>query len=261
MPTDVEADWNIHYFYNIEEIQKDFASDKQLQRVTVMNKDILVNPEVLLKTKTGTTSSTSLHATYGTTALYVRYEDPNNILLSETARTNTGISFSVNSGAAYTLKFYGCKHKNPITYERWAEKGNCANIKKNDGQTYKLINPVLSASQASALAGYMMAQYGEPAKAITLSMKSNPYLELNDNVLVYDLYTYTDDIYIINSIKESWNDPSLVDSLELKDRGLNLGSFIWDRNGWDEGLNDLNWDTGLVFDQDIRIGLSDTASY
>jgi hypothetical protein len=259
IPTDVEADWTAHYFLNIEDVQKNFSSDKQLQRVTVMNKDVVVEPETLLKTLSGT-SSAALSATYPP-SVYVRYTDPNSVLLTESARSNTGVHFTATPGMPFTVRVYGCRPKNAITVEKWAERGHARNIIRNDGQTHKIINPVVSQDQALALAGYIIGQYGEPAKAVSLSLRSNPYLELNDNVLVFDRFTNTDDIFILNSIKETWNDPGLVDSLELKDRGFDLGAFTWDRHGWDTGANDIKWDTGFVFDQDLDIGGSDPTEY
>jgi hypothetical protein len=261
LPTDKEADWSAHYFYNIESVQKGFDSDRQLQRITTMNKSILVKQEELLKQYNATASSPSLHLTYGSAALYVRYTNSTGTINSETARANTSIDFSVNSGDAYNVRVYGCKPKNAIANEIWSELGNSDNILKNNGSTYKRVNPFMSQSMADAFCSYMIGINADPRKKITLTMVSNPYLELNDKVVVFDLYTYTDDIYNLVSITENWNNPALKDTLVLKDANINIDNFIWDRNGIHPGLNDLKYDTGLVWDQNMTIGGSDTNTY
>ena len=84
-------------------------------------------------------------------------------------------------------------------------------------------------------------------------MVSNPYLELNDKVVVYDKYTYTDDLFILSEIKEDWREPALKDTLVFKDSGLVLDPFIWDRNGIEPGINDIGYDRGFVWDQALPI--------
>lgn len=258
IPTATEqADYSISYFPNIENISKNFDSDKQLQRITALNKDVIVNSETLIRTLSGTATSSS----WGTGALYVRYVDNVGNLASETGRTNTAIDFTFSGTASHNVSIYGCFPKNAITNEVWAERGNALNVVNNDGQTYKVINPLLSQGLCNSLVDYMIDLWGEPAKKIELTMQTNPYLELNDSVVVFDKYTYTDDIYLINEIQESWTEPVLKDTIILSDRGVELGQFIWDRNGVTEGNNDLSYDFGFVWDQDLEIGTSDSNIY
>jgi len=250
VPTDIEADWSIHYFFNIESISKNFDSDKQLQRVTLLNKDIIVDSEVKIKNLSGTAGA-SLHATLGDDYLYVRYTDTADVISSETNRSNTAVDFGMNSGSGYSINLYGCTPKNAITNEIWSERGNSDNSKNNNGATYKRINPFMSQDMADDFTDYMIDLNGDPKKKVTVKLNPNPFIELNDNLLIFDLYTYTDDIYNVQSIKESWRDPELKHTLTLKDRGFNLGAFKWDRNGFNSGINDLNYDKGFVWDQDL----------
>jgi hypothetical protein len=261
--TTQQPDWVTHYVYNIESVSKNFDSDSQLQRCTVMNKDITVNSEITLGNFTGTTSSTSLHLTYGTTALYVRYTDTNSVINSETSRTNTSIDFSVNSGAAYNIDVLGCHPKNLGSGVIWAESGNSNNILNNNGSTYKRVNPFMDSSKALAFANYIIGRNAEPKQTITIQQEVNPLLELGvDNVLIFDKFTYTDSIYGPQSISESWNNPSLKETIKFKDRGFDLGRFIYDRNGFITGNNDLKYDIGLVYDQDIAVNATgDSTDY
>ena len=91
----------------------------------------------------------------------------------------------------------------------------------------------------------------------------NKSLELNDKILVFDKYTYTDDLYHLKEIKETWNNGNIKDTLILEDSGINLGDFIWDRNGHLSGVNDLQYDIGLVWDQDLKLNatLGDETNY
>jgi len=262
VPTDVEADWMTHYRYNIESIDKSFDSDKQLQRITAVNKDIIVNSEALLKTVTGTISTYgNLTATYSD-ALYIRYDDNNSNILTESARTNGSVSFTMTAGA-YDIDIYGCTPKNAITDEIWSEFGNSDNLINNKGSTFKKINPMLNQTASDAYVKYMIATNADPKKSITLSQVPNPLTELGkDKWVIFDRYTYTDDLYIPQQINEIWNmDSGLKETVTLKDSGDDLSNFIWDRNGIQSGLNDLKYDIGLVWDQDIAIGVSDTTDY
>jgi hypothetical protein len=259
VPTDVEADYVIDWRYNIEGIAKNFNADKQLQRITVLNKDTVPAVETLLRTLSGTGSSGS--SSWSTGALFVRYVDNNGNLATETARSNTGVSFTFSDTGARDVDIYGCFPRNAVTNEVWGERGNALNITSNEGATYKLVNPFLSKSQCQALAEKLVDLWEEPQKNIELSMNPNPYLELIDNVMVFDRFTYTDDIYQIREVKESWNQGNLKDNISLVSRGFDLGAFEWDRNGLTAGINDLNYDKGFVFDQDLEIGGEDLVTY
>jgi hypothetical protein len=254
------SDFTIDYFSNIESISKSFDYDKQLQRITVCNKDVVVGEEELLKSVAIVSPSYPLTITWGTVAMYVRYEGVANPQTFETARTHKSLTFN-GIGATFVLDIYGCPIKNGVADEIWAERGNYNNTIKKDGQTYKTVNPMFDQDKCDALAEYMTDQWEDPAKKITLSMRSNPYMELNDSALVFDRYTYTDDIFVINEISESWNDPELKDSLTLADSGNNFGDVIYDKNGLTEGSSDLDYDKGVYWDMDLKIGGSDTTIY
>lgn len=261
--TDQQPDWVTHFRYNIESVSKSFDSDAQLQRCTVMNKSITVNSEITLGSFTGTASSSSLHLTYGTAALYVRYADNNSIISAEAGRTNTAIDFSVNSGSAYDITVYGCTPKNLEAGVIWAEAGNSNNIKDNNGSTYKRVNPFMDYDKALAFADYLINRNADPKYTMSIRQEVNPLLELGtDNIVVYDKYTYTDSIYGPLSISENWSNPSLKETIKFIDRGFDLGAFIWDRNGFLTGTNDLKYDIGLVWDMDIPVNNTyDPAEY
>jgi hypothetical protein len=256
-PTGTEPDFNIHYFYNIESIDKNSDSDKQLQRVTMLNKSLVVNKEALLKSYSGT--GTDIQLTYAT-AIYVRYTDDNGAITTEDARTNQSIDFTC-SGSTADIKVYGCTPKNAITDEVWAERGNAENVINNNGSTYRRVNPLFDQTMCDDFVNYLIGFYGDPYNKITLTMNPNPYLELNDKCLVFDLYTYTDKVYGITAIKETFNDPAVKQNITLQDRGFDLGAFIWDKNGYKAGINDLKYDNGFVWDQNLKIGSSDSTDY
>ncbi len=255
--TDVEADYVVDYRYNIESIQKNFNADKQLQRITVLNKEISVNSERLLGNITGTASG----ASWASGALYVRYVDNVGNVASETSRTVTSLGLSFSGTASRDVDIYGAPYRSLKSWNVLSENGNAMNLLNSDGVTYKLINPFISQVQAVALATKLLTTWQEPQKKIQLTMSSNPYLEMNDNCMIFDLFTYTADIYQIREIKESFNDPSLKDSMTFLSRGFTLPSLIYDANGVDEGINDIKYDKGFTYDQELGIGIEDDRTY
>ena len=250
IPTATEADFLAHYYFHIESATKDLDSDKQLQRVTALNKDIIVNPESLLKSVSGGATA-SLTVTYSD-ALYVRYEDNNNTILSETGRTNGSVSFSMTA-AAYNIDVYGCTPKNAITNEVWAERGNSDNIKNNDGNTYKSKNAFFDSNNAQKYCDYLISRRGNPAKRVELSMLKNPLSELDDNFLVFSRETSDNTLFTLSKITENWNNPEMKHNMTLIDSGVVFTNFDWDRNGTFEGVNDLKYDTSQIWDYALGI--------
>ena len=254
VPTATEADTLIHYFFNIEDIKKDFDSDRQLQRVTATNKNFIVNAETLLKNVSGTATAT-LGITYGTSAAYVRYTGNTDTILSEVGRTNSGLTLSLNSGNTYDINVYG----NPIKSGqniRYAERGHAQNILKKEGNTLTKSNPFFSQAMADEYVSYIIGRFGNPAFRIDLSMVANPFFELDDNVLVFDKDTFTTTIFGLRTINETWENPALKQSLTLIDKGIKFDNFIWDRGTSfmldnTDLTNMLKYDTGLVWDYDL----------
>jgi hypothetical protein len=238
---------------------KSTDSDKQIQRVTALNKNITVNAEATLAIYTGTTdTSTSFHATYSSAALYVRYEDDNGVILSEDARGNTGITFSTRVSKPYTIRIFGCTPKNAITDEVWSERGNSDNILNNDGNTYKKTNILFTQTACDDYTDYVIAKFGQPASKVSYTQWANPFMNINDNCFFYDTDTSTNNILNVVSIKESWNPPALNEMVELIDTGDVLTGVSWDRNGVLVGINDLKYDSGVIWDMDVPFSQTGT---
>jgi hypothetical protein len=286
--TDVEADWVAHYFYNVEKSSMRNESDKQIQRITVLQKQFVTSPELTIATFTGSTTgsasfiypsaayytggnwTSSTNAT-GVTSnndfLYVRYIDNNSSgtfgkIDTELDRSNNSIrlSFTGATGGSYPYNFtvLGGAPKKSSGYV-YAERGNAKNILNNEGSTYKRVNEFLNATTAKAFADYYIGYAGDPKKVVNVDMVANPLLELNDNLMNISQWLFDDTIYGLSEINESWNEPSLRHSLKLRDRGFNLDNFIWDRPILSDfhqqlteldALNFLKWDIGLIWDQD-----------
>jgi len=286
VPTDVEADWTMHYKFNIESLSKSEDSSKQLQRMTVLPTNISVSPEVTIGSFTGTsTSNGTITINYGTfarydgssqftsatgssgqaNAIFVRYETTGTI--TEVDRRQTGLTFTTATSSAYSITVLGCapKLKTNLSY---AECGNADNIINSKGSTYKRINPFITDTAAmQELCDYAIGLNGDPKKTIDAKMRANPLSELNDNWMVFSKYDYTDDIYGLIEIKETWSNPGLEQSIRLRERGFDLGVFVWDRLDIDHdkpfvNINRLKYDTGFVWDQDIAVNATfDSANY
>ena len=260
IPTSTEADFLAHFHFNIEEIQKDLDSSKQLQRITALNKNIIVNEESLLKSATGGATS-SLTITYSD-ALYVRYEDNNNRILSEQDRTNGSLTLSLSTAGAYDIDVYGNTPKNAITNEKWAERGNSGNIINNDGYTHKTLNEYFNGTLAKAYCDYTINKFQDPSKRVRYLQVPNPLIELDDNGLVFARETSDDTIYGVTAISEQWSNPGLKADYTLIDKGVTLTNYVWDRNGYNDGTNDFKYDTGLIYDFDLGFNAtSDSFDY
>lgn len=230
---------------------KSTDSDKQVQRVTMTNKNIVVNAESTLATYTGTTTNPGLlYATYSSASLYVRYEDDNDVILTEYYRSNTAVRFTTKNTQPYTIRIYGCTAKNAITDEVYAERGNSDNIISNSGSTYKKTNSLFTQTACDKFVDYVITTFGEPQKTAKYSQWSNPFMVINDNVSFFDKDTSSNSIFNITGINESWNPPALNESVSLQDTGLSLTGLTWDMNGMSAGIDDLRMDSGFVYDQD-----------
>jgi hypothetical protein len=257
VPSREEVDFVVNANVNIlGNATKSTDSDKQIQRITMLNKNITVNAESTLATYTST-STASLYATYAQ-ALYVRYEDDNDIILTESYRSNTAVRFTTKVSKPYTIRIMGCTPKNAITDEVYAVRGNSNNIIANDGTTYKNTNALFNQDACNEYCDYVINTFGDPQKTVNYKQWSNPFMELNDNVSFFDKDTSSNSIFNITSINESWTPPALNETVKLQDTGTLLTNMVWDRNGMSKGLNDLRMDTGVVWDMDRQF--SDTSA-
>ena len=280
--TDVEADWTAHYKYNIENLSKSENSKSQLQRATIRDTSFQVSPEATIGNFTGTSTSNGTisisyaafagynsadsYVTGGTAggqtssqanAIFVRYINNGSASFTESARTQTGLTLISATSTPYDISVLGCAPivKSNLTY---AEKGNADNIINAKGSTYTRSNPFLPVGIMGGFVNRIMDNNGDPKKFITLDMVANPMTELRDNWMIISKYDYTDDIYGVVSITENWKNPSLKQTVTLKERGFDLGAFQWDRglkadfdNAPVRTVNTLKWDTGFIWDQDF----------
>lgn len=285
IPTDVEADWALHYHYNIENESRSLESDKQIQRITAMPKQFFTGSEMTIGNPFGSgvlsatitfnnayydSSNNLTSAVTGTTDndfAYVRYID-NNLtaatgakISAELDRTNNTIRFQFDSTAGYNVTILGCAPKKKNTYV-WAERGNSDNIVNGNGSTYKNVNEFFTATTAKAYCDYFIDLAGDPKQAVTVECVANPFLQLNDNIMNISQYIYDQNIYGLVGIDEEWSDPALKHKYKMRERGFDLGAFIFDRgfdnlNGYtynwnaSSNVNALKYDTGFIWDMDI----------
>ena len=88
-------------------------------------------------------------------------------------------------------------------------------------------------------------------------MLKNPLSELDDNFLVFSLETSDNTLFKLSKITEKWTNPGMKHSMTLIDSGVLFTNFIWDRNGYNTGIEDNKYDTSLIWDYDL--GLNATA--
>jgi hypothetical protein len=134
---------------------------------------------------------------------------------------------------------------------------NYENMTNDKGVTSRLIIPlVISDAECYSIASSLTSLYGDPileAKGLTW-----PYMNLlytiNDLMLLWRRYQFTDDLYYITTIKHHWDKDEDNTSFDLEDSGndfSDLGSFIYD--------DIMDYDKGYLYDMGISSPLSTDA--
>ena len=223
-----------------------------------------MDAEVNLDSATYTTTGTktlSWSDTYGgQTAEAKRYQVTVNsgdavVTLNDVQPTN--ISFVITgSSIDVSIGVWGNRWNTEPSFE--GEYISHTNMTNNKGITSRIINPlVISDAECHDIAEGFIDDYG------TVNFETNnvkwPYLnlmpEINDMQLLWSRWTYTDDLYYINSISYHWDNsrtPSDSTDFKLDDSGLNfsdVSSFIYD--------DIIDYDTGYVYDMAHGVGATE----
>jgi hypothetical protein len=131
------------------------------------------------------------------------------------------------------------------------------NAKTGDGMTHKIINRLCQDDdECKDLAEGIIAQYGAPKYEIKVRIPANPLIEVGDNVLMWERYSNTRNIFRIDEINTMYQSAgaSMYQHLILTDTGAAFSSFDWDDGG--------DWDVGDLWDQDLAVNVtSDPNTY
>uniref|UniRef100_A0A6M3LZI6 Tail protein n=1 Tax=viral metagenome TaxID=1070528 RepID=A0A6M3LZI6_9ZZZZ len=270
--TPTEADWQLHYIYNLISLDKRYVSNKLLQRVTVLTKDHTVDPESQLATDTYTEELTDEELTWSNDSMYLRIETSGNgtFVLKSIDLNGKKIVFDVEYESTATeidldVTVYGDEHRAGFTgYFGEAQKQvNATNV---EGFTNKIINRLCqSDAECTDIAEGLIAKYGDPKFQLTATIPCNPLLEIGDKILVWEKYSNSKSIFIIDEIRIEYSadGASMMQTLILTDTGVDdTASFIWDKNGADAGASDRKLDVGTLWEQDLGVSVTeDTTDY
>lgn len=268
--TVTSADWIADYRDTMLSIDKSYVSDKLIQRVTVLNQDEIVDPEIQLATDTYITAQNDTDLSWSNDSMYLRIVITGDDIFTlnyidlAAKKINFDITPVASAGCNTTVTIYGDELKNARTYY-FGESVYVANQTNSDGFTQKIINRLCqSDADCRALAEGIVSRFGNPNFQVSVKLPCNPLLELGDRVLLWEKYTYSNTIYRIDaiSIDYSADGASFYMTLTLTDLGYGITNFIWDANGVNAGANDLSYDSGLLWDQDLGVtALEDTTDY
>lgn len=270
--TTLTPSWQLDYRRNMLSINKEYESDKLLQRITVFSKNHTTETESQLASQTYTSIQNDTDLSWANESVYKRLVVTVNSgdgVFTLNSTENTKINFDITGTAInVTVTVYGCELKSSFPYVGESIYWN--NAEFYDGITHKLTNRLIqSETEARDLSKSLTDLYGNPEFKTTVRLPYNPLMELGDVVLIWEKYTNTNTLYRIDEISLEYQaeNASMYMSLKLTDLGTEFTNFQWDREnvidgGGTTGDNDLKWDTGLIFDQDLGVTVTeDTADY
>ncbi|NHZ84323.1 MAG: hypothetical protein GWP19_00390 [Planctomycetia bacterium] len=268
------ADWQIDYRWTGLSISKKYESDKLLQRVTIMSESHTVDEEIQLATQNYTTAGNKTLSWSGD-AIYKRITitegSGNDAVFTLTKTELDSIELNISTGSIIDITVTIDGDKLTAGFIGYAGEDIYYNNQKNyEGFTQRIINRLIQSDEESRVfAEKLIDIYGNPEFKVTIRLPANPLLELGDKLLIWEKYTNTKTIYRIDKISLSYNAEGAryYQTLQLSDMGSDLDNFQWDRHnvlngGMYEGIDDLKWDTGLLWDQDLGINVTeDTTDY
>jgi len=277
----VTADYSLHYAYDLFAIQKGYSSNNLLQAASVLAKENAVQEQIQLANQTLTsigdhTITLSYEALFKEVEVYYQTSDPSvNAEIISSALNNVVIRLTGSGTVSVNVKVNGCRFtgSRPYSGESFAsinhiiphvQQGVSGSEQRRDGITYKFVNRFISSdAEAKAVADLMVAGYGNKKYQLTVTVWGLPIAEIDDRFMVYEKYTATNSIFVLENISQSFNaaGASYRSTLTFTDLGFTLPAFIWDANGQDEGPLDLLWDSGLIWDQDLGFGEIDNETY
>jgi hypothetical protein len=265
------ADFQYDWRFNLLSINKKYDSNNFLKRATVTQGRITKSTEYELKdsgiisttgTKTLDWSLNTVPTDFSVDAIDKRIEvvvQTGTMDFTITSLTNKVMTYEVTGSGTLQVKIYGSYAKNGHLYfGEWIEKDNFVNDK---GITKEVkLNLAQSDANAIAIAKKMGAEYGNQNYSYGLSVPYDPLVEIGDRIMLWERYTNTESILVVQNINHSFNasGAKATTSLKLSDIGFDFDNYKWDRenvkNGGDDaGSDDILWDTGFIWDQDLGV--------
>lgn len=276
-------DMQFDYRYNIDNLSRAYDSNNLVQRATASSGSVQVSSEELLVNAAVSTETTISHSWsgatppggYDTDAVNIRFDisgtnaERVNIEVVSQGLTFIRLKYTCDVAFSITINIYGTFLSSSRT-EYISEKLNGYNALKQIGVTKKFENRFIqSDGEALDIAAMIEKVFGNPNWKFTITVAYNPFVELGDKVLAYEPNTSTQSILSVEEITYNFNaDEAQVSmSLTLVDVGYNFENWNWDRNnvingGLEEGIDDLIYDVGFIWDGDILPSITeDTENY
>lgn len=244
--------------------------DKKAQRVTVYNRKLSLDPEVLLASQDITAPGTYVLSWSGKT-LANRFEISNNSGGDEA--TVDSIEFDIGGTSTATLVVSG---DNPVDVtlviygsrfaddspEYLGEAANAENMRHRNGLSFEIENPLLiSDAEAKRVAEDISSEFGNRIYDITVEYGLlDPMPEINDIGLVVSESLFIDTIFELIGIEyklQSEVDKKVV--FKMRDTGRRISDvaeMIYDHTFFDHAKLHLQFDKGLIFDSSFRIGIT-----
>ncbi|KKM17097.1 hypothetical protein LCGC14_1679200 [marine sediment metagenome] len=260
--TEITADFQLDFRSNIISLNKSFQSTNVIQRATVLTESTPVGAEESLDSDNFTTVGQKT-LTWTGEAIFKRFEielnasDPSvTVVIDEVEGELARVTIAGSGSIDVDVEIFGDKLSGAgITGEAFSD----INHQNMDGITQVFINRfVATDAVAKTLAEEIITLFGNQNFKYSITTPLNPLVELNDRLLVWEKFTNSQSILVVESINHSFtaSGASAKTTISAVDIGFDFEDFVWDRHnfkngGCTAGTDDIDYDTGLLWDQEF----------
>lgn len=258
LPELFEADFvfTANEYLTIGSIKRNY--DKQLKRITFIDKNNILDPEITLDTDTFTTAGDHT-LSWSNAAQYKRLEvtttgSSSDLSVVTKTVTKTSVVLTISGttiNVTVTVKGNEWQSTEP-TYQ--GEFFNYDNIVNGEGNTARVVNPLLiSDSEAENISKNFISDQGNPVEEMS-GLKVpyvNTLVKTNDMVFPWVRNRFVNNLFFIEGASHFWSIDSEESTFETRDSGLNFediyGGFTYDA-GLYNTFTDIPYNIGVIYD-------------
>jgi len=157
------------------------------------------------------------------------------------------------TSGTYSINVRGVVLLSPVGFMS-EDAGDGLNQRNATGKQLRYVNPLIdNDADANSLAQFIFDYNSDKKIRIDGQCLPIPQLDLNDNLTLVSLRLQETNIYVLSSMSFRGDSVNGVKpmSFEMIDTLQDIADIVYDRNGYRSGINDINYDLGFVYDQDI----------
>ena len=263
--TQKRSDYAVDIVYNYKHYIKAMESnqsDRQLQRVTVFNEQEVIDETTTLGSDTFTTDGDH-EISWSNDAIAKYWEKTINsgnldITAVEFDDANKKAIFTLSGAGSITITVKGCEFSTSVP-AYYGEAADVDNLENNNGNRNQLINElIISMAEAQAVAERHIEDFGTPVFDVDITYAFLDSLtQASDQALVVSEDLFYNQIFQVISIKyKIESETEKFAEFELYDTGRTFYDVIYDLDYFEDIGFDWQYDIGLIYDSDYRIGVT-----